>query len=99
MIIPRERVSPTQVLTRVYCQMEDVESDPSITTPGSVTTGATDDHAAAAENRDIEAAKAKAKKRREKVTLERIIAQTKKVFAPYTIEFGEVDWWVCSFTE
>lgn len=34
-----------------------------------------------------------AKKRREKITLDRIVSQTKKVLSPYTIDFGEFDWW------
>lgn len=95
MIIPRERISPKQVLTRVYCQMEYVESEPSITTSGSATTGETMADAAASKA-GIQAAKEKAKKCREKVTLKRIIEQTKKVLEPYNIEFHQVDWWVSS---
>ena len=72
MIIPRERISHTEVLTRVYCQMED---------------------AATPNEGDV---KINGKTRREKVTLERIISQTTKILAPYSIEFGEVDWWVSS---
>lgn len=34
-----------------------------------------------------------AKSRRQKVSLERIIAQTKRVIAPYTVDFGDFDWW------
>lgn len=36
---------------------------------------------------------ADAKSRRQKVSLERIIAQTKRVISPYTIDFGDFDWW------
>ncbi|PWW79662.1 hypothetical protein C7212DRAFT_291582, partial [Tuber magnatum] len=57
MIIPRERISPKQAITRIYCQMEgEVEKDPNI-------------------------------------SAQRIQSQTKKVLSPYSIEFGEVDWW------
>lgn len=80
MVIPRERISGNEVLTRIYCQMEDeVERDPTI--------------AAGPTTIDPSAAKQQAKKRREKVTLERIIAQSQKVLAPYTISFDDVDWW------
>ncbi|RPB11815.1 hypothetical protein P167DRAFT_188824 [Morchella conica CCBAS932] len=79
MIIPRERISGNKVLTRIYCQMEDeVERDPTIAAPSTA---------------DPTAAKQQAKKRREKVTLERIISQSQKVLAPYTISFADIDWW------
>ncbi|KAI5779363.1 FAD binding domain-containing protein [Geopyxis carbonaria] len=81
MIIPRERVSGKQVLTRIYCQMEDdVEQDPTIAPTTSDPT-------------PLESQKAKAKQRRSKITLERITEQTKKVLAPYDISFASVDWW------
>jgi phenol 2-monooxygenase (NADPH) len=90
MIIPRERISPKQAITRIYCQMEDnVEKDP------SMTDNKPEDSA------EVQDAKAAAKKRRQKITVERIQEQTKKVLQPYTIEFNEVDWWVslhmCSY--
>lgn len=89
MIIPRERISGNKVLTRIYCQMEDeVERDPSIT---NETTPA--EPPDVAEPPNVEDTKKQAKKRREKVSLERITTQTKKVLSPYKIEFGDVDWW------
>lgn len=93
MIIPRERVSPTEVITRVYCQMEDAESDPSVSAIGSATSGAIDKKAEE-ERASISSAKERAKKRRQEVSLERILSQIKKVLEPYPIDFGEVDWWV-----
>ncbi|CAZ82045.1 unnamed protein product [Tuber melanosporum] len=55
-VIPRERISPTQAITRIYCQMEgEVEKDPNLDN--------------------------------------QIQSQTKRVLSPYSIEFGEVDWW------
>lgn len=38
-------------------------------------------------------AKTAAKSRRQKVSLDHIIAQTKRVIAPYTIDFADFDWW------
>jgi phenol 2-monooxygenase len=83
MIIPRERVSGNKVLTRVYCQMEDeVERDATVTNESAPT-----------KSPGVEDAKKQAKKRRENVSLKRIVSQTKKVLEPYKIEFGDVDWW------
>jgi phenol 2-monooxygenase len=90
MVIPRERISGSQVLTRIYCQMEDdVEQDPTLSsataTTVSVPTPSTPSFSSTA--------KESAKARRSKISLDRITSQTQKVLAPYTISFSTVDWW------
>ena len=84
MIIPRERISGSRVLTRVYCQMEDdVEQDPTLSSPTATTTASV----------PTSTAKESAKARRSKISLDLITSQTQKVLAPYTIDFSTVDWW------
>ncbi|RPA99875.1 hypothetical protein L873DRAFT_1682487 [Choiromyces venosus 120613-1] len=83
MIIPRERISAKQAITRIYCQMEgEVEKDPDLDN--------------VEKNTDISAildSKRAARERRGKISAQRIQLQTEKVLAPYSIEFGEADWW------
>ncbi|KAF8535615.1 FAD binding domain-containing protein [Trichophaea hybrida] len=80
MIIPRERISNTKALTRIYCQMEDdVTADQDDTPPPSPSF--TSDRKLASQAR------------RAKVTLSRIVSQAQKVLSPYTISFTSTDWW------
>ena len=82
MVIPRERIGPREVLTRIYCQIDD-DRDPLSSTTNTPTTTASDGGGTEAASRA----------RRKEVTLERIVAQARRVMVPYTIDFGEVHWW------
>lgn len=81
MIIPRERISSGDYLTRLYVQVKDE-------VPAR--------YLANGDTNDDNIAKAKLKERRAAITMESILAQAKQVFAPYTISIKEgtvVDWW------
>ncbi|KAG0126603.1 putative phenol 2-monooxygenase [Tuber indicum] len=82
-VIPRERISPTQAITRIYCQMEgEVEKDPNLDNVQKHT-----------DTPAISDAKRIVRERRSKISVQQIQLQTKRVLSPYSIEFGEVDWW------
>ncbi|CUS15496.1 unnamed protein product [Tuber aestivum] len=83
MIIPRERISPKQAITRIYCQIEgEVERDQDVNKFRRKT-----DKPAIGDIKRI------ARERRKKTSAQQIQSQTKKVLSPYSIEFGEVEWW------
>ncbi|KAG0646828.1 Phenol hydroxylase [Hyphodiscus hymeniophilus] len=81
MVIPRERIATGEYLTRLYVHVQDeVAPDSDIV----VKEGAESDK------------KSKAKARREKISLESILAQAQEVFKPYKIRPRRpdaVDWW------
>jgi phenol 2-monooxygenase (NADPH) len=83
MVIPRERISTGQYLTRLYVQIkEEVAPDPEVT--GSL------------QGTDTQSGAKSGKDRRAAITLEYIFEQAQRVFAPYRIlvKTGtEVDWW------
>lgn len=77
MIIPRERISSGEYLTRLYVQVKDEVPAEDV-------------------EEDKLAAKIKSSKRRAAITLEYILEQAGKVFAPYQIKQKagtKVDWW------
>jgi phenol 2-monooxygenase len=81
MVIPRERIATGEYLTRLYVHVqEEVKSDSDI-----------------AIEEDIEGVKkSEAKARREKITMESILAQAQEVLKPYYIKprrADAVDWW------
>lgn len=82
MVIPRERIATGEYLTRLYVHVqEEVKPDPDIASEEGVK-GAS--------------SKAEAKAKREKITMESILAQAQEVFKPYSIKPGRedaVDWW------
>lgn len=77
MAIPREKIENGQYMTRLYTQMED-------------NVDASNNMAAA---RDEKEAKARARARRQKVTLPRILDQIKRTMEPFNVEILKVDWW------
>jgi phenol 2-monooxygenase len=81
MVIPRERIATGEYLTRLYVHVQDeVKPDSDI---------------AIQEGLESEV-KSKAKARREKITMESILAQAQEVFKPYKIKPRRpdaVDWW------
>jgi phenol 2-monooxygenase len=81
MVIPRERIATGEYLTRLYVHMQEEVQ--------------TDDDIAKEEGLKVDA-KANAKARREKITVESIFAQAQEVFKPYYIRprrDDAVDWW------
>ncbi|KAF2091661.1 hypothetical protein K490DRAFT_70455 [Saccharata proteae CBS 121410] len=84
MIIPRERIAGGQYLTRLYIQVSEDE------TPDE------EDPLSTADTDPALRTKARMKARRAKITLDSILAQARRVFAPYKIDVnpeGGVDWW------
>lgn len=77
MAIPREKIENQQYMTRLYTQLEE-----------DVDTTATVSSAA-----DEKEAKMLAHRRRECVTLSRILDQVKRTMEPYQVEVVKVDWW------
>lgn len=77
MAIPREKIENQQYMTRLYTQLEE-------------NVGATSAVSSAA---DEEEAKMRARSRRERVTLSRILDQVKRTMEPYRVEVVKVDWW------
>ncbi|KAI9050619.1 hypothetical protein LZ554_005778 [Drepanopeziza brunnea f. sp. 'monogermtubi'] len=81
MVIPRERIATGEYLTRLYVHVrEDVNPDGDIASEQGVKGDG----------------KAEAKARREKITMESILAQAQEVFKPYHIKpkrADAVDWW------
>ncbi|CZT10970.1 probable phenol monooxygenase [Rhynchosporium graminicola] len=81
MVIPRERIATGEYLTRLYVHVQD-----EIKPDGDI-----------AEEEGVKgASKAEAKARRDKITMESILAQAQEVFKPYYIKprrADAVDWW------
>jgi phenol 2-monooxygenase (NADPH) len=81
MVIPRERIATGEYLTRLYVHVqEEVKPDNDIATEEGVKGSG----------------KAEARARREKITMESILAQAQAVFKPYYIKprrDDAVDWW------
>ncbi|KAL2065311.1 hypothetical protein VTL71DRAFT_2980 [Oculimacula yallundae] len=81
MVIPREKIATGEYLTRLYVHVQDeVKPDGDI----------------AAEEGVKGAGKAEAKARRERITMESILAQAQEVLKPYYIKprrADAVDWW------
>ena len=81
MVIPRERIASGEYLTRLYVHVQnDVRPESDIANEEGVKGES----------------KASAKARREKITMESILAQAQKVLHPYKIDLktkDSVDWW------
>jgi phenol 2-monooxygenase (NADPH) len=81
MVIPRERIATGEYLTRLYVHVqEEVKPDNDIATEEGVKG----------------ASKSEAKARREKITMESILAQAQEVLKPYYIKprrSDAIDWW------
>lgn len=78
MAIPREKIENQQYMTRLYTQLEE-NVDATSTVSGSAV--------------GEEEAKKRARERRARVTLPRILDQVKRTMEPFNVEVVKVDWW------